>query len=820
MRYVDLISRMNRTEKASLLSGLGFWQTMPLERLAIPSIFLADGPHGIRKQMAEADQLGLNPGVPATCFPTASAIANSWNTTLVEEVGRTLGEEAVAYRVNMILGPGLNIKRSPLCGRNFEYFSEDPHLAGKLAAASIRGIQSAGVAACPKHFAANSQELLRMASDSVVDDRALREIYLTAFEIAVKEAKPWAVMSSYNKVNGVYANENRLLLRDILKDQWGFGGIVVSDWGGGNDCCAGVIAGSHLEMPGTEGNSAMELLDALESGAISEAVADERVDELLTTIFAVQIPKDAPTTFDTEAHHRIARKAAEESIVLLKNENAILPLKKGSKVALIGDFAETPRFQGAGSSQVNATKVDSALSLIGESGLDCVGFQPGFERQGKPKTKNTAPVNREAAIALAKQADIVLFYMGLDEIGETEGLDRSDLRVRENQIELLNAIHQVNPNIVAVLHAGSVVETPWLDQCRALVLVALSGQAGAGAVLDALTGKICPSGKLSETWTLTLKDSPAFYYYPGKEKTAEYRESIFVGYRYYDSAGGSDGIPVRFPFGFGLSYTEFSYSDLSLNNEGVSFTITNAGKTAGAEIAQVYVSLPDSRLYRAKKELKGFVKVFLQSGESKTVNIPFDDTTFRYFDTETKGFEVEGGAYQVCIGASSRDIRLSGALQVDSAKPGSQRSDAAALPSYFSAQVKQVSDDEFARLLGRTPPPSRWNRSAPLSREDSIAQLFYAKSLFARFVWKILSAIKASSEAKGKPNLNILFIYNMPLRGIAKMSGQVVNMPMIDAILEIVNGHFFKGLGHLLKEYRRMIKRRKSIRLQNGGIYV
>jgi beta-glucosidase len=653
----------------------------------------------------------------------------------------------------------------------------------------------------------------------VVDIRALREIYLTGFEIAVKEGKPWGIMSSYNKVNGVYANENRLLLRDILKDEWGFGGMVVSDWGGGNDHCAGVIAGSHLEMPASAGNSAVELVEAVESGAVTETVVDERVDELLTTVFAVQIPKNAPTSFDTDAHHRIARKAAGESIVLLKNENAILPLKKGSKVALIGDFVEAPRFQGAGSSQVNATRVDSALSLIGESGLDCIGFQPGFGRLGKPETKNAAPVNHEAAIALAKQAEVVLFYLGLDEIGESEGLDRANLRIRTNQIELLEAIHQVNPNIVAVLHAGSVVETPWLDKCRALVLASLSGQAGAGAVMDVLIGEICPSGKLSETWPLSLEDSPSFNYYPGMEKTAEYRESIFVGYRYYNTAGGPNGISVRFPFGFGLSYTEFNYSDFSLNNDGAIFTITNTGKTAGAEIAQLYVSLPDSAIFRAQKELKGFARVFLQSGESKTVNISFDDKTFRYFNTATNHFEIEGGAYQVCIGASSRDVRLSGILTVNGTEAVLPRCDPATLPSYFSGQVKKVPDGEFALLLGRTPPPSRWDRSLPLGREDAFAQLFYAKSPFARFIWKILNSIRTGSEAKGKPDLNIFYIYNMPLRGIAKMSGKAVNMSMIDALLEIINGHFFKGLGHLVKEHGRMLKRRKRISLMAGGTH-
>jgi beta-glucosidase len=473
MGYQDLISRMTIEEKCSLLSGKNFWQSKDIPRLGIPGMFLADGPHGVRMQAGSADHLGLNKSLPATCFPTASAVANSWNTALGEEVGRLLGEEATAQGVNILLGPGLNVKRNPLCGRNFEYFSEDPYLSGKMAAAYIRGIQSNGIAACPKHFASNNQELRRMAVDSVVDERTLREIYLTNFEIAVKEGNPLAIMSAYNKVNGEYAFENRHLIRDILVGEWGFQGIVVSDWGGGNDPVAGTMAGAHLEMPGTGGNTDVELLVAIKNGALSETVIDERVDEYLRVLFAVQIPPDAEKTFDRAAHHDAARKAAEESIVLLKNEGPpsaphmpILPLKPGTEVALIGDFAKTPRYQGAGSSMVNATHVECAVECIGGSGLSLIGYEQGFIRTGANDNDKKA-----AACVLAEKAQVVLLYLGLDEISEAEGLDRANMSIGQNQIDLLTAIHAVNPNIVVVLSCGSAIEVPWLSKCTALVRV-------------------------------------------------------------------------------------------------------------------------------------------------------------------------------------------------------------------------------------------------------------------------------------------------------------------------------------------------------------
>ena len=498
MKHTDIIRKLNLEQKCALLSGETVFTTCALPGKGIPSITLSDGPNGVRKQAGAADHLGLNPSVPATCFPTSSATACSWDEALGEAVGEAMGEEAAAQEVAVLLGPGLNIQRSPLCGRDFEYFSEDPILAGKMAAAYVRGIQKKGIAACPKHFAVNSQELRRMASDSVVDERTLRELYLTGFEIVVKEARPKTIMTSYNLINGTYANENAHLLQDILRKDWGFDGAVVTDWGGSNDHALGVKNGSTLEMPCPGGDSIRELMKAVKDGKVTEADLDARLDELLELVLSTHAAVEkAPRTFDAAAHHALARRAAAESIVLLKNEDGILPLKAGEKLAVIGDFAQTPRYQGAGSSAVNALQVDALLDCIkaDDSGIAFVGYASGFDRQGAAD-----PKKQEEAVSLAKQADTVLLCLGLDELRESEGLDRADMALAENQQQLLDAVAAVNPNVVVLLSAGAPVETPWVGRCKALVYGALGGQAGAGAAADILTGKLCPCGKLSQTW--------------------------------------------------------------------------------------------------------------------------------------------------------------------------------------------------------------------------------------------------------------------------------------------------------------------------------
>ena len=802
MKHQDILSRLTLGEKCYLLSGKDFWNTHEYKSKGVPSIMLSDGPHGVRKQEGAGDQLGLNGSVPATCFPTAATMANSWDPALGEEMGKLLGEEAACQDVSVLLGPGLNIKRSPLCGRNFEYFSEDPYLAGKMAAGYIRGIQANGTSACPKHFAANNTELRRMASNSVVDERTLREIYLTGFEIAVKEGDPKSIMSSYNEVNGVYANENRHLLQEILRDEWGFDGFVVSDWGACNDYTEGVRAGSHLEMPGTGGDSPEQLIKAVKEGRITEAEVDVRVDELLDVVLSVRKATEQykGKKFDVDAHHAFAQKCSEESIVLLKNDDSILPLRKGANVAVIGEFAQKARYQGAGSSVVNATKVDHTMNVIGDFDLNVVGFEPGYPRHGA-----TDAAMCQRAAELAGKADVVLMYIGLDEIAESEGLDRSTLALPQCQIDALKAVSDANPNVVIVMSAGSAVEMPWLTQCKALVHAYLSGQAGARAALRVIMGEVNPSGKLSESYPVKYEDCSTASYFPAKERSVEYREGLYVGYRYYNTAN----VPVLFPFGFGMSYTTFEYSDIKVDGNSVAFTLTNTGSMDGAEVAQMYVHAVNPGVYRPNRELKGFAKVFLKAGESRTVTIPLDDKAFRYFNTVTNQFEIDGGSYEIQIGASVEDIRLTATVDVKGTPAVSE--DAAKLPSYFKGDIKAVSDGEFEALLGHAIPDGKW--SGTIRANDAIAQLYYAKSLKARLVWKIMTGMLNKSIAKGEPDLNITFIYNMPIRAIGKMAGGMCSQQMCDGILDIVNGHaigFFKGLGKIIGGFFKQRKIQKK----------
>ncbi|WP_163581020.1 beta-glucosidase [Gracilibacillus saliphilus] len=805
MKYRELINKMTLEEKASLMSGKDFWQTESIDRLGINNIFLADGPHGIRKQAEAADHLGLNESIPATCFPTAATVANSWNTNLGEEIGEYLGEEAVAQNVNVLLGPGINMKRDPLCGRNFEYFSEDPYHAGKIAASYIKGIQSHGISACVKHFAANNQEERRMTIDTVVDERTLREIYLTAFEIAIKEGKTKTVMSSYNRLNGEYTNENIHLMQEILRDEWGYDGVVVTDWGGSNDRVAGLIAGNELEMPTTAGETDKDIVHAVKEGKISEEVLDVCVDRLLELVFSTEkvFERNPSLTFDIEKHHQKAQQAAEESIVLLKNEENILPLPQGIKVATIGDFAKNPRYQGAGSSIVNPTKLDNTLDVLEQLPIDHIGYEQGFERYGK---RNKGMLNK--ACKLAAEADVVLLYIGLDEATEAEGLDRNSMKIPGNQLELLDAVHQINPNIVAVLSCGAAIEMPWIDKVKGLVHGYLSGQAGAKAVLSVITGEVNPSGKLAESYPFRYVDTPASQHFPGKELSVEYREGLFIGYRYYDTAN----VNVLFPFGYGLSYTTFAYDDIQVTKDGVTFKITNTGDVAGAEIAQLYVQCQSQEIFRPKKELKGFSKVYLQPNETKEVYIPFDDKTFRYFNVKTNKWEIETADYGIMIGTSSKDIRLEQTISIEGTSAPVPY-DKAKLPSYYSGKANHVEQVEFEQLLGRKVPVANWDRSKPLGYNDTIAQCQYAKGMVARFAFHLISFSHRFLQKIGKrdtANLIMMSVYHMPFRGIARMTGGIVNMPMLDGILQMVNGNFFKGLRHFLKERRRMLKSQKE----------
>lgn len=790
LKYKEIIRQMSLEEKAFMMSGKNTWETMDFEKYGIPSMAMSDGPHGLRRQAGAGDHLGLNASLPATCFPTAAAVANSWDEQLGEEIGTALAEEAVTMDVNVILGPGLNIKRSPLCGRNFEYFSEDPYLAGKMAAAYIRGIQRMGIAACPKHFAANSQELRRMANDSVVDERTFREIYTTGFEIAVKEGNAKSIMSSYNEVNGIYANENKHMLQEILVDEWGFDGFVVSDWGGSNDHALGVKNGSHLEMPGTGKSGMLDIVRAVKNGTLEETILDQRLDELLKVIFETHQATEngKGRTFDADAHHSLARKAAEESIVLLKNEENILPLKPGTKVAVIGDFARVPRYQGAGSSLVNPTKQPEAiLDVIGESGLEMIAYEQGYIRNRKSSKKLM-----KAAVDAAKKADVVLVFAGLDEISESEGMDRTHMKMPESQSELIDELTTVNKNVIVVLSAGSIIEMPWYAYVKGIVHGYLGGQAGASAMMNVLTGKVCPSGKLNETYPLYYKDTPAFKYYPGKERSSEYRESLYVGYRYYTTVKKK----VRFPFGFGLSYTTFTYRNLKVDKKGAAFTIQNTGNMKGTEIAQLYVGRKSDTVFRPVRELKGFQRVTLAPGEEKEIRILFDDKTFRFYDVRTDSWEVESGEYQIMVGRDAETMLLETKINVEGTVTdgGYNREELAA---YFTGEIRDITDGAFRALYGKEIPDGSW--SGEINMNDAVCQLYYSKSIIGKLFYRVLRLLLKISEWKGKPNLNVLFNYNMPIRGYAKMTGGIVTMKMVEAITELANGHRMRGTAHLIR---------------------
>ncbi|HCM90769.1 MULTISPECIES: glycoside hydrolase family 3 C-terminal domain-containing protein [Vagococcus] len=799
LKNKTIIDQLTLEQKASLLSGKNTWETYDIPGL-FPSMFLSDGPHGVRKQLGEADHLGLNESVPSTCFPTAATLANSWDENLLEKVGEYLGREANHLGVQVLLGPGLNIKKNPKCGRNFEYYSEDPYFSGKLAAASIRGIQKNQTIACPKHFAVNSQEYRRMASDSIIDERTLQEIYLTGFEIAVKEGHPKSIMSSYNLINGTYANENKKLLRDILRDNWKFDGFVVSDWGGDNDHTQGVINGSHLAMPSPGVNGPIEIVESVKSGKLPENILNERVDELLSVILTSTAMSKETEIVDWKEHHQVAKEAAMKSVVLLKNSEHILPIDITKKVGIIGEFAKKPRYQGAGSSVVNPKQLENTLELVADYPINFVGFSQGFER-GKQVNETL----EKEAVALAETSDIILLYVGLDEILESEGMDRPHTQMPNNQLNLIKELSKTSAKIVVVLSAGASMEMPWLDQVDSVLHGYLGGQAGAGAMLEVITGKYNPSGKLSETYPISYKDVLFGEEFPYKGKYAYYKEGIFVGYRYYDRAKKE----VLFPFGFGLSYTHFKYSQLEVQSNDVIFKMTNQGTCEGTEIAQLYIGKSDSQISRAEKELKGFVKVSLLPGETKEVRISLDDKAFRYFNVDTNQWEVESGNYQLMMGASSRDIRL----VTDIVKEGTESQlpkNEEKLAKFKTSHFSDLEWVDFERLYGQKVPVEVTKGRQLLHANSVISEMSQAKNPLARLVRRIIYNLIKKSEKKGEPNLNLLFIYNMPFRAIGKMTNGMVSQEMVDKIVHMVNGHFFSGLGGLFKAYKKNKKQTKE----------
>ncbi|MCM1989450.1 glycoside hydrolase family 3 C-terminal domain-containing protein [Oceanirhabdus seepicola] len=660
----EILAQITLEEKASLCSGLDFWTTQPVERLGLPSIMVTDGPHGLRKQSGESDHLGLNASVPATCFPSGVGLASSWDRDLIEEVGVALGKEAHTENVAVLLGPAVNIKRSPLCGRNFEYFSEDPYLASQIAKHHILGVQSQGVGTSIKHFAANNQEFKRFSVDTLVDERTLREIYYASFETAIKEAKPWTVMCAYNKLNGTYCSEHYNLLTEVLRDDWGFEGLVVSDWGAVNDRVEGIKAGMDLEMPGNGGLNDKKIVEAVKNGELDEQDLDKVVTRVLRLVSRSIENADETATFDKEAHNDLARKVASECMVLLKNEEKILPLNKNQKVMVVGELAQKARYQGGGSSHINPTFLNNALEEIKKEAD--VAFALGYVLD---EDAPNADLEVEA-VKLALENDVVVVFAGLPDRYESEGYDREHMDMPANQIHLIETLNKANKNVVVVLSNGSPIEISWLDNIKAVLEGYLGGQAGGGAIADILYGKVNPSGKLAETFPVKLRHNPSAINFPGKEDKVEYHEGLFVGYRYYDAKD----IEPLFPFGYGLSYTTFKYTDIKVDKEEfedteevkVTVKVKNVGDTVGKEIIQLYVRDIEACVIRPEKELKEFTKVELQPGEEKEVEFIISKRAFAYYNVDIKDWYVETGEFEILVGGSSSELPLSITVKVNS----------------------------------------------------------------------------------------------------------------------------------------------------------
>lgn len=809
LKHKDLISQMTLKEKASLCSGKDFWHLKSIERLGLPEIMVCDGPHGLRKQNAENKKVGIGNSYPATCFPTAVTTACSWDRDLIYKMGQALAEECLQHGVSVLLGPGVNMKRSPLCGRNFEYFSEDPELAGEMGAAFIAGVQSKGIGTSLKHFAGNSQEMKRMTSNSIIDERALREIYLRAFEKAVKKSQPWTVMNAYNLLNGTYCSENDWLQNKVLRDEWGFKGAVVSDWGAVNDRVAGLNAGNDLEMPSSGGVNDAKIVEAVKCGVIDETTLDERVDKLIDIILKGAANKKPGYKFDVRAHNLLSRQIAEQSMVLLKNDGNILPLKRveGEYVAVIGAFADNPRYQGAGSSIINPTMIDSGRRAFNNSPIS-VKFADGYDRSGKRKNEDAYITE---ACNLAKNASKAVVFIGLTDDYESEGFDRSTMKLPDGHNRLVEAVSRVNDNVIVVLEGGSPVEMPWADDVKAILNAYLGGQSVAPAIVDVLTGKANPCGKLAETYPVCLKDTPTSFRYPDSKEDVQYRESIFIGYRYYDKVERN----VRFPFGFGLSYTSFEYSDIKLKKKNltkgegakVTFTIKNTGDVAGSEIAQVYVAKPESKIFRAPKELKGFVKIHLEPGEEKKVTVELDDRAFAFWNTATEDWCVESGEYKILVGASSRDIRLEAATKMKSEDDETIVDLRESAGVYFDGDPARAREDDFKVIYGgefKLAPEitsDSLNNSIERSKDKGLAKFIY-------------NTVDLAMKPKGGVGSSMITntIMQTPIRNYVSMSNGLFTEDMADGLLKVFEGKdVAKGVGKIAKGVPNALVNLKSL---------
>jgi beta-glucosidase len=800
----DLMAQMTLEEKASLCSGLNFWFLKGIERLGIPSIMVTDGPHGLRRQIGAGDHVGLHESEPATCFPTASALAASWNRQLILRVGEALAEECRHAQVGVLLGPGANIKRSPLCGRNFEYFSEDPLLSGQLASSYIQGLQSRGIGASLKHYCVNNQEYRRLTIDAVVDERALREIYLAGFEIAVREAQPWTVMCAYNKINGTFAAENSTLMNAILKEEWGHQGLVVTDWGAMNDRVAGLKAGVELEMPGTFSGNDELIAAAVRDGELDQAVLDEAVARILRLIGKADAAlSHSGERFDAAVHHALARQAAAEAAVLLKNDGSVLPLAEHQRVALLGRFAKDPSYQGAGSSLVNPFLVDNLYSeLIARVTEENLVYAPGYDVDGDQLDDALIA----AAVVASEAADVVVICAGLTDLYEVEGLDREHLRLPPGHDALIAAVAAVHPRVVVVLSNGSPVVMPWLAEVEAVIEGYLGGQAAAGALADILYGLVNPSGKLAETFPLRLEDTPCYHYFPGGPAIVEYRESLYVGYRYYDSVAQ----PVLFPFGFGLSYTTFEYSALQLSQERivetdelvVTFMVSNTGTVAGKEIVQLYVRDVEASTFRPDKELKGFDKVELAPGEAVAVVISLTRRAFAFFDPMRGDWVVEAGAFDILVGASSQDIRLRATVEVSAPEPAVAAAGSEMPAAYLRlSKGRPVSREEFESLLGHPVPANEADAKGQYSVNTPLEDLH--GSLLGRLLNRLLrqQMDKQVAGLEHSPTglLMRAIVREGPLRWMLMARDRRINNATLNALVMMLNGNTLAGVAAMSK---------------------
>ena len=808
MKYKDVIEKMSLEEKASLCVGNDYWHSLELEKYGIPKITMSDGPHGLRVQKTKADNLGINESEISTCFPASASLGNTWNRELIYLLGKTLGKEARKEEVNIVLGPAINIKRSPLCGRNFEYFSEDSYLTGILGMEYVKGLQSENVGACVKHFAVNNQENRRRTIDVVIDERALREVYLKAFEMIIKNAKPWSIMSAYNKVNGEYCSENQHLLNDILRKEWNFDGIVISDWGAENDRVKGLKATHELEMPGGRGNGAKEIIEAVKNGKISETELNEAVDRIIDVArkgsnqFAYdeksgayleknKASKETSFEYDQKVHHEIAEKIAEETIVLLKNDNNILPIKN-KKIAVIGDMAKTPRYQGAGSSTINPYKIENAYDNLVQNGID-VEYAQGYERI---ESENDEALRSEA-VKVAKNNDVVLVFAGLTENYESEGVDRENLDMPENQNKLIDEICNVNENVIVVLSNGSPILMPWKDKVKGILAGYIGGEAGGKAVANCILGNVKPSGKLAETYPNKLEDTSCFNNYPGNEITVEYKESVYVGYKYYDKVGKD----VLFPFGFGLSYTEFEYFDLQVNIENekvdIRFKIKNVGDVAGKEIAQIYVKKADSVVFRPDKELRDFAKVDLNPGEEKDVHIVLDRDCFEYYDIENDRWQVEAGEYEILVGKSSRNIVLNDKVVINSDDVCVKKE---FCEKYCTGDVQNVTDEEFEKLIGRKL-PDKVLKIEDITAENTLEQIkntAIGKVIYDNQIEKMNRLLREQNVNKAT---KVMMDLQKPLKKFYEKKSSKITKEMVDELIAMAKKSEFSENNEFVKEY-------------------